>query len=118
LFFVFISGRYFFVGLFSGTDTVINMAAAIVILIAVSAPFQIAQVVLSGSLRGAGDTKFVAFQSFICIVFVRPGLTWLFCYPLGLGVMGAWVALTIDQALRLLLSFRRFTQGKWTEKKV
>jgi len=118
LFIVFMFGRYFFVGLFSDTPVVINMAAAVAVLIAVSAPFQIAQVVLTGSLRGAGDTKFVALQSFICIVFVRPGLTWLFCYPLGLGVMGAWVALTIDQSIRLMISFRRFTLGKWTTKKV
>ena len=118
LFVVFMFGRYVFVGLFSDTAVVIEMAAAVAVLIAISAPFQIAQVVLTGSLRGAGDTKFVALQSFICIVFVRPGLTWLFCYPLGLGVMGAWVALTIDQAVRLLISFRRFTQGKWTVKKV
>lgn len=118
LFFIFIFGRYFFVGLFTDTETVINMAVAIVVLIAVSSPFQMAQVVLSGSLRGAGDTKFVAVQSFICIVFIRPGLTWLFCYPLGLGVMGAWAALNIDQVIRLALSYGRFTQGKWTAKKV
>jgi Na+-driven multidrug efflux pump len=76
------------------------------------------QVVLSGSLRGAGDTKFVAAISFVCIVFIRPILTWAFCYPLGFGVIGAWIALTIDQMIRLGLSFRRFTKGEWTKKKV
>jgi putative MATE family efflux protein len=118
LFVIFIFGRYFFIGLFTDTEAVINMAVTIVILIAVSSPFQLAQVVFSGSLRGAGDTKFVAAISFVCIVFIRPALTWAFCYPLGFGLTGAWIALIIDQAIRLCLSFMRFTQGKWTEKKV
>ena len=118
LFFIFIFGRYFFIGLFTETDTVINMAVTIVILIAVSSPFQMVQVVISGSLRGAGDTKFIAVVSFICIVFIRPVLTWAFCYPLGFGITGAWIALTIDQMARLAISSRRYTRGKWTEKKV
>jgi putative MATE family efflux protein len=118
LFFIFIFGRYFFIGLFTDTEAVTNMAVAVVILIAVSSPFQMSQVVLAGSLRGAGDTKFIAAVSFICIVFIRPGLTWAFCYPLGFGLTGAWIALTIDQIIRMLIVSRRFAQGKWTEKKV
>ena len=118
LFFIFIFGRYFFIGLFTQTESVIKMGVIIVILIAVSSPFQMMQVVISGSLRGAGDTKFVAAISFVCIVFIRPVLTWAFCYPLGFSVTGAWIALTIDQMIRLGLSFRRFTKGEWTKKKV
>lgn len=118
LFLIFIPSRYFLIGLFTNTATVIKMGAVIVILIAISSPFQLMQVVISGSLRGAGDTKFVAAISFFTITFERPFLTWLFCYPLGFGLAGAWIALIIDQIVRLLLSFRRYTQGKWTEKTV
>jgi Na+-driven multidrug efflux pump len=118
LFVVFIAGRYFFVGLFTDTPKVIEMGVVIMILIAISSPFQLSQVVFSGSLRGAGDTKFVAMASFISITFVRPFFTWLFCYPLGFGLTGGWISLIIDQGLRLAFSLWRFSKGEWTKKKL
>ena len=117
LFAVIISGRYFFTGLFTQTEAVMRLCVPIMILIAVSSPFQISQVVLNGSLRGAGDTKFVAAISFVSIMFIRPVLTWLFCYPMGLGLIGAWISLVFDQMLRLTLSFRRFTMYSRTSTK-
>jgi Na+-driven multidrug efflux pump len=94
------------------------MGVVIIILIAVSSPFQTSQVVVNGSLRGAGDTKFVAVISFVSITFVRPIITWVLCYPMGLGLPGAWLSLIFDQMLRFVLGFWRFSQGKWTTKKV
>ena len=76
---------------------------------------QTSQVVFSGCLRGAGDTKFVAMVSFISILFVRPILSYLLCYPLGLGLIGAWIGIIIDQYTRLGLTLYRFSTGKWTK---
>jgi putative MATE family efflux protein len=118
LFFIFMFGRYFFIGLFTSTQTVIEMGVVIVILIAISSPIQTSQVVISGSLRGAGDTKFVAIVSFISITAIRPVLTWLFCYPMGLGLAGAWLSLIADQLIRLVFAYHRFRHGEWTTKKV
>ena len=44
---------------------------------------QIEQVTLFGCLRGAGDTRFTALVSLISVTFIRPGMSWLLCYPLG-----------------------------------
>ena len=118
LFFVFMFGRYFFVGLFTDTREVLEAGSAIIMLIAVSSPFQLSQVVLNGSLRGAGDTKFVAMVSFVSITFLRPIFTWLFCYPMGLGVAGAWLSLIVDQLVRFFFAQHRFAKGEWTAKKV
>jgi len=118
LVFIFIFGRYFFIGLFTNTEAVIKMGVVIIILIAISSPFQTSQVVVNGSLRGAGDTKFVAIISFVSITFIRPLVTWFLCYPMGLGLTGAWLSLIFDQMLRLILGFWRFSKGKWTTKKV
>jgi Na+-driven multidrug efflux pump len=118
LFFIFIFGRYFFVGLFTDTPAVLEMGAFIIMLIAVSSPFQLSQVVLNGCLRGAGDTKFVAAVSFVSITFIRPLFTWIFCYPMGLGLAGAWLSLIADQLIRFVFAQHRFAKGKWTAKKV
>ena len=74
--------------------------------------------VMTGILRGSGDTKFTAFVSLVCIVFVRPVSAVVLCYPLGLGVIGAWIGMIFDQVVRLILNSRRFSQKKWLQIKV
>ena len=79
---------------------------------------QISQVVYSGCLRGAGDTRYTALVSLISVTLIRPGSGWLFCYPLGLGLFGAWIGLAFDQLMRFILTRIRFAQGKWTSLKI
>ncbi len=91
--------------------TLMRLAAAVVFL-------QISQVVFSGCLRGAGDVRYMALVSLSSATIARPVLGWLFCYGFGLGLAGAWIGFTLDQALRLLLSGARFVSGKWTRIKI
>ena len=87
-------------------------------LLAIITPAQISQVIFSGCVRGAGDTRYAAIVSLICIAIVRPSLTYVMCYPLGLAVVGAWMAMVIDQYMRLIFMAFRFSSGKWTRIKV
>lgn len=118
LFVFFIFGRYFLVGLFTDDAQILDMGAKILIVIAFTSPIQTQSVVVAGTLRGAGDTKFVALTSLISIGFVRPFTTWLFCYPLGFGIMGAWFAFFSDQFLRYIINSMRFMKGKWAKIKI
>ncbi len=81
--------------------------------IVLCAPGQISQVIYNGALRGAGDTRYVALTSAISIGVFRPLTAYIFCYPLGLGLFGAWISLLIDQYMRLGFSMYRFISGKW-----
>lgn len=74
--------------------------------------------VMTGILRGSGDTKFTALVSLICIVFVRPISALVLCYPLGLGVVGAWIGMIFDQIVRLIMNTNRFRKKKWLQIKV
>lgn len=114
LFVFFIIGRHLLVGLFTDDISIIKMGGQILIIVAMMSPLQTVSVVIGGTLRGAGDTKFVAYSSLISIGIVRPLTTWLFCYPLGFGILGAWFAFMTDQCLRLLINSWRFKTGKWT----
>lgn len=115
IFFVFLFGRSFLVSLYSDNPEIIALGASIMILAAMGTHMQTSQVVLSGCLRGAGDTTFVAITSLISVAMVRPLLTWLLCYPIGLGLYGAWISLLIDQLFRLITSYIRFSSGKWSK---
>lgn len=101
------------VSLFTDDPSIIRIGAIIVIVEAAVAFFQIQQCTFSGCLRGAGDTRFMALVSLISIAILRPVLSYVLCYPLGLGVIGAWIGLLFDQTVRCLFSATRFFGQKW-----
>ncbi|MDD3429372.1 MAG: MATE family efflux transporter [Oscillospiraceae bacterium] len=104
--------------LFSSEPEILDYGVIIMRLTALIVFLQIAQVIFSGCLRGAGDTRYVAMVSLISVTLVRPLCGYLFVYPLQMGLIGAWIGLVIDQCVRLLLSSARFASGKWCNIKV
>ena len=99
--------------LYSDTPQVVQVGCNIMYFMAVITYLQTAQVVYTGCLRGAGDTRFTAMISFLAITIVRPTLGYLLAYAAGFGLYGAWSAILIDQGVRLVLSYGRFMHGKW-----
>lgn len=114
LFVVFIVFRREIVGLFSTDSAIIEQGAMLMIVIAFTTHAQTSQVIITGALRGAGDAFYVALTSLISIAIVRPFFTWLFCYPVGLGLIGAWIGVMLDQFLRLMINYYHFQKGRWT----
>ena len=102
-------------GFFTNDMDVILAGSIPMMILSVTVLFQIPQVIVVGSLRGAGDVKFVAMMMLISVTLVRPILAYVLCYPVGLGLLGAWLALLLDQITRFSLSFRRYHQGHWTK---
>ncbi|MBC8547265.1 MATE family efflux transporter [Clostridiaceae bacterium NSJ-31] len=115
LFILFTAGNTFFVSLFSNDPQIIEMGRPLMIIIAFVTLGQITTVLLSGCLRGAGDTVYTAVVSFVSIGILRPFVSWLLCIPLGLGLVGAWIGLAVDQVCRLVLVVLRFASNKWTK---
>jgi len=97
---------------------VFQTASTVMFAVALFQPFQTSSVVLSGCLRGAGDTKFVAIIMTICVTCIRPVLSLFAIHVLGFDLLGAWCASLIDMALRMILVYRRFESGKWKNIKV
>ena len=99
--------------LFSKDILVIEKGETILLMLALVIQFQVNQVITMGCLRGAGDAKFVAFISLITITFIRPIGTYVLAYGVGLGLVGAWLSIYLDQITRLLTSKYRFNQAEW-----
>ncbi len=116
LIFVF-GGRWIF-SWFSTETPILDYGQMIMSILSVVIFLQISQVIYSGCLRGAGDTRYTALVSLISVALIRPGAGWLFCYPLALGLFGAWIGLAFDQLMRFILTRIRFQQGKWTTLKI
>lgn len=110
-------GRNLF-ALFSDEAEILDIGVMIMRILCFVIYMQISQVVFFGCLRGAGDTKYTALASLISVTCIRPGLSWLLCYPLGLGLLGVWMGLVGDQFTRFLLGYIRMKQGKWLKIKI
>ncbi len=69
--------------------------------------------VLSGALRGAGDTRYVLLAQALPIWLVRLPLSWLLGITAGLGLAGIWAAMILDMSVRALMLSLRFRNGAW-----
>lgn len=99
--------------LYSNDNTVVSEASKILKLMAFIQPFQCSQLVLSGGLRGAGDTVWTLISTFIGILVIRLALAYYFVMILGMGLIGAWLSVLIDQFIRWILITFRFKTNKW-----
>ena len=103
-------GKYI-VSLYSETAAVINASVPIMILLGLMQPIQTPQFILSGSLRGAGDTKSTAIITLVGVLILRPIIA-SFTIP-AIGLMGAWLAIAADQIGRTCLVTYLYGRGKW-----
>ncbi|MBR5307097.1 MAG: MATE family efflux transporter [Oscillospiraceae bacterium] len=115
-FFVFFGRQIYY--LFTDDMEIINLGTIIIGILIIILFFQIDQVITSGCLKGAGDTKYVAKVAFISVAIIRPLSSFLFCYPIGWGLIGAWIGTLCDQLCRNVLNATRFKSGKWSRIKI
>ncbi len=114
-----ITCREFLIGLYKPeTSYRAESAKTILLIAAIMMLPQNTSWVMTGVLRGSGDTKFTALVSLICIVGVRPLSSLILCYPLQLGIIGAWIGMIFDQVVRLIMNSKRFRMKKWLQIKV
>ena len=112
---IIIINRSLIISLFSRNHEIITLGSQILIILSFIIQFQIAQVITVGSLRGAGDVKFVASLSLLSVTIMRPVLTFLFAYTFGLGLYGAWISVIVDQMIRYVVSRIRFQNAEWVK---
>ncbi len=110
-------GKYI-VGFYSDTPEVIQASIPVMAILGVLQPVQTPQFILSGSLRGAGATRAVAWITFTCVLILRPILGHLMINVLAFGLLGAWIAIAIDQTVRTLLVIALYSKGSWKLVKV
>lgn len=99
--------------LYSSDPDVISQAALALMIIAIVQPMQSTQFILSGSLRGAGDTKWPLYSTLIGMWGIRVALAHLFINSFGWGIAGAWIATACDQTIRSIVILLRYRSGRW-----
>jgi len=101
------------VGFFTTDPEVIARSVSPLRLVGLAQPFLAAMMVFAGALRGAGDTVSPLVVNAASIWLLRVPLSWVFARPLGLELLGVWLAMSLDMCTRGLLLCQRFMLGRW-----
>lgn len=104
-------------GIYSKDPRVIELAAECLKIVAIMQPMQSTQFVLAGALRGAGDTRWPLYSTFIGVWGIRV-LLGKFFVNAGYGLIGAWYGQLGDQIFRAIFIYIRYRSGRWKEVKI
>ncbi len=76
-------------------------------------PFKSANVVLTSSLRAAGDSKFPAICGSLMMWTLGVGSALFLAFVLDLGLVGLWLGMACDEIYRSCANFYRLKSGRW-----
>jgi putative MATE family efflux protein len=119
-----IMGAVFFIApaallrLYTGDAAVVAMGVVALRIVAFTQLPESVGFVLSGALRGAGDTRSVLVITGVGVWAVRVGLSLVFVFVLHWGLVGAWLAMLLDWVFRSGYLILRFRTGSWKEVRV
>lgn len=76
-------------------------------------PFLAVLLVLTGAFQGANNTKFPMYLTAVGMWAVRTLLVYVLGIQLEWGLLGVWLAIGIDIAVRAVVLIVQFARGKW-----
>lgn len=101
--------------LFTSDPQVLTLGARYLQINGFSEPFVALSMVLTGTLQGAGETRLPTAATIVTLWFVRLPLTYYLTLTLGLGAVGAWIAMSGSSILGGLATLAVFKWSKWKD---
>lgn len=114
-----IIGIFFFIAapflakVFTRDKEVQQLVVSVLRIIALFQPFLSLTMVIASALQGAGDTKFPMYSTFIGIWGIRVVFGYLLAIIFKLGLVGIWLAYSLDIVVRGIILLLRFLNDKW-----
>ena len=89
------------------------MSVVYIILVAVNLFGKSGNIIIGNGIRGYGDTRWMMFTQILGTIGVV-GLAALCVFVFKLGMLGVFIAVLCDEALRALINFFRFLRIKFS----
>ncbi len=103
----------FLISLFTPDPAVIALGANCLRIVAFAQPFFGTAIVITGILRGAGDTKIPLVVVLISMWIMRISIAFVLVRFLGFGLEALWFCMFLDFFTRAALFSLRYKSGKW-----
>ncbi len=107
-----------FLHIYTGDAAIIALGVVALRIVALEQVPEAVGSVLSGALRGAGDTRAVLAVTMAGVWVVRLGLSPLLIQTAGMGAPGAWIAMLADWTFRATVLAIVFKSGRWKKVKL
>jgi putative MATE family efflux protein len=98
---------------FGSTPEVLALAGSAVRIGALEQLPVAVQMVIAGSLRGAGDTRTPMYATLLGTLLFRVPIVYLFAVVWGWGLNGIWLGTALDWTARAALLYVLFRRGAW-----
>jgi len=115
---LFLSAPGLLVSLFTEDPEVFSYAASCIRIGSLEQPLIAIYMVISGTLKGAGDTKSPMLISALSIWLIRVPLLYFFIYLLKYHIAFAWVITVLDWFIRSIIVLFIYKKGNWKTIKV
>lgn len=115
---VFFVGGHWIMRAFTDDAAIIAHGVAALRVVALAQPGQAIGIVLAGSLRGAGDTRFPMVTTGLAMWAVRLPVAWLCGITLGFGLAGVYLGWVLDSLVLGLVTWWRYRAGGWKARTV
>ncbi len=99
--------------LYTDNPDVIALGSACLWCDVILQPFKSANVILTGSLRAAGDSKFPAIVGSLMMWTLGAGTALFLAFVLDLGLIGLWLGMASDEFYRSCANLWRWKSGRW-----
>ncbi len=112
-----ISGKYL-LNLYTQNSEVIAVASTCLWADAFLQPAKAANIVLTNSMRAAGDSRFPAIVGTLMMWTLGIGVVWFLGIHLKFGIVGIWIGMALDEWFRAIVNIIRWNSKAWQNKGV
>lgn len=102
--------------LFTDDPVMISLVAKLLAIDIVLEIGRVSNLVFGNALKTSGDALFTTIIAAVFTYLCAVGGTYFFGIHLGLLVLGAYIAMALDECVRAIFMFGRWNTGKWKEK--
>ncbi|MGX7029822.1 MATE family efflux transporter [Vagococcus zengguangii] len=107
-----------FMGIFTDNQEIIQISKIILLIDIALETGRAINMILVSALNAAGDVKFPLICSLIALWVISLPFSYLLAIVFKWGLVGVWLAYTIDEGLRSIAMSKRWQSGHWRNKNV
>ena len=98
---------------FTTNEEIIAIGASVLVLSILLETGRTINITVINSLRAAGDARYPVKIGFISMICISLSLGYVFVFVMDLGLVGVWLAISIDEWTRAILVLFRWKSRKW-----
>lgn len=105
--------RYPFMRFFTTNEEIIEIGASVLALAIILETGRTMNITIIASLRASGDARFPVMMAVISMLGISLPLGYYFVFILDLGLVGIWLAISVDEWIRAIMMTWRWKSRVW-----